>query len=235
MILSRRSTLLGAASIATFPAFARTRRKLVMTGHRGNVATRLWPFFRNRNASDVYGIDKKDGLEWDLAENTPTSKWTALIRDVDIVIHLAATRNADADAAEIDRNNFLAMSVLMAVCEKAITSVFVFASSTFAEPNRYGLPYPTPFPVNHYGWSKVYGEQLGLAASRSARPGLAFRTVRIGWVPVAGDALGCDQGERWVQNIRVDDAYLCSRFMEAAVGDATPGYRSYDCVGRHCG
>lgn len=209
--ISRRVLIGAAASLAAPLAAAAVEapgRLMVITGHLGNIGARLLPHYQP--SWGIIGIDKKQGPEFDLSVRNPA--WTRLLAGAEIVIHLAATANPAADAADIYQNNVLATCNLVEEAIKAGVRRVVFASSTNASPGRYGNPVGTYGPVTPYGASKLFGEALLENAVREnkLRCGSA---VRVRWVPRPGT--DTSNYPHWLQAMEWGDNAMQTHFDQA--------------------
>lgn len=193
---SRRTFLLGAAGGAAAAAFAsgfpRTRGetfvansatwpRLVVTGDLGNIGSQL----RGYGVKIDVGIDKKRGDHEDLAvHNGP---WEGLLRQGDVVLHLAAHASPLATDEEVKRDNVWATLNLVTACAVAKASRIIFASSTWADPQAY--PETTLGRSTGYGRSKLWAENFLRAAASINEYPLDATAVRIGVATPASGVL----------------------------------------------
>lgn len=205
-MMSKRTLLAGAAAMIAGPMHAATaeRRKMLITGHLGNIGSRLLPYYQE--TWDVSGIDKKDGPEFDLS--VPAVDWLGRLIGVDTIIHLAAFALPTGELYEIYPNNVNATSNLVQAAITAKVRHIVFASSTYACPVRYGNPVGWYSTVNFYGASKVFGEGLLQNAARDGM--LTASVIRVMWVPpITTDTSGAPA---WLQKLLWRDAELRKAF-----------------------
>ena len=106
----------------------------------------------------------------------------ALVKGIDVVVHLAGIPFADSSFDELLHNNILATTYLLEAAANAQCKRVVFASSTQAiegyplnQQITSGMPV---MPANLFGVSKCYGEAL--CAFYSAQRGLSCIVLRIG-------------------------------------------------------
>lgn len=208
MNIDRRSLLTGTAAMLLAPrtAGAAERRKMVITGHLGNIGARLLPYYRE--TWDVVGIDKKEGPEFDLALPYTESAWAKRLAGVHTIVHLAALAWPDGAPEPIYQNNVLATSNLIEAISHGGAHRIVFASSTWACPVRVGNPVGSYAPVNPYGASKLFGEGLLENAARDRV--VAASVIRVGWVPRAN--ADTSNAAPWLQKILWRDAELFDAF-----------------------
>ncbi len=161
-------------------------RVVLLTGAAGNVGSKLRAAWRDKY--ELLTLDTRpdpsdpDLIVADLADWD--EDWTALLDEVDVIVHLAANSEPCASWPELWRSNVDAVSnVLLAAAQAGVERV-VFASSCHVFDGA-SWPQPTqelgePTAASAYGASKLMGERLGLSFARAA--GLTFIALRIGWV-----------------------------------------------------
>jgi nucleoside-diphosphate-sugar epimerase len=183
-MISRRKAIIAAASltVSATPMPTAAPRRLVLTGHLGNVGHRIAPALQ-ADGWTLAGIDKKTGPQYDLGYWQES--WVRAFAQARAIIHLAAHPAPNELEDLVRHNNIMAtLNVLQAAREHRVPLV-VFASSTWVGPGLYGNPeYPQSLPINWYGASKLIGEENG--RHFAAQDGRTFVTVRIGWVPLPG-------------------------------------------------
>ena len=140
---------------------------------------------------------------------TYDKSWAKHFENVDTVLHLAADPKPIATWESVQRLNIdLSLNVLRASQEAGVKR-FIFASSNWIlggyrfsnTPLQTETP---PKPINPYGASKLFLEQVGLALSNQC--GMAFVSLRIGYcAPGANEpgqhmAFGRWGQEMWLSN-----------------------------------
>jgi nucleoside-diphosphate-sugar epimerase len=183
---------------------------VVLTGHLGNVGGRLLKCLRESDWT-VHGIDMKDGPEFDLANSGPEARWPTVLKQADILIHLAATPGGRGLSEDVERNNFVALENVFNECCRCRHKKVVFASSLLASPGRYGHPSNSILPINHYGWSKVFAESV--AQNLASDTQTKFTAIRLGYVPPDGTDL--TQLDDWTRSVITSDRKLASAFLSA--------------------
>jgi hypothetical protein len=166
-------------------------RVVLLTGAAGNVGSKLRAAWRDRYELLTLDCrpdpDDPDLIVADLAEWD--EEWTALLDEVDVIVHLAANSDPSASWPELWRSNVDTVSNLLLAAAQAGVERVVFASSchvfdgeSWPESSPAGSPQelPEPTAASAYGASKLMGERLGLSFARAA--GLTFIGLRIGWV-----------------------------------------------------
>lgn len=217
--MDRRIFMLGSAtaalSAATEARAVQLPAAVTITGHRGNIGARLVQYFKAPDLDYVvHGIDKKDGKEFDLSDWSNNRSWP--VHPSVTLIHLAATANPDASREDVEKNNIV---TLINVIKTGVRRV-IFASSTFAEPSRYGNPWrDSDQPAGWYGLSKFSCEQIGTAALVLGKLD-QFTVVRIGWVPPLDWPEGVTPNKDpkisdFLTKIRIDNRTLCRAFFAA--------------------
>jgi nucleoside-diphosphate-sugar epimerase len=133
------------------------------------------------------------------------------MKNVDVVVHLAANSNVEATFEEILSPNIIgAYNVLEAACQSKVQRV-IFASSVHAVKGYFhrreartgqsGQPKDAPRPLNIYGVSKAFGEALCYYFSE--KYGLSCLAIRIGaYVP--------DNQKKAVCQTRTDYGHIIS-------------------------
>jgi uronate dehydrogenase len=116
-------------------------------------------------------------LELELSHAPPLD----LFADIDVVIHLAADANPDADWESLLSNNLEASYRVAAAAMRAHSRRVIFASSVhavWAAPNRPVKPSDAVAPADLYGVSKCFVEALAFWCAHSSATSAA--AVRIG-------------------------------------------------------
>lgn len=214
-MITRRTFVAGTAAMLAAPAVhARAAQTIVVTGHLGNVGSRLVPFLGSGNYS-IRGIDKRyvDDGSFDLA-NVGSERWPGYLHGAETIIHLAATASPDASEEDATRNNSIATMWLLATAA-FVPSVrhVIFASSTWVQPGRYGNPAGGIVPVNPYGRSKLFGEVLCEGLAASVHNDIRTTVVRIGWAPPEGTAI--HRAPAWLRRLHMSTDELCRTFAYA--------------------
>lgn len=177
-------------------ALEESPRVVLITGAAGNLGTKLRRHWQDRY--EVMALDRHedpddpdlilaDLTEWD--EN-----WTALLDEVDVVVHLAANPDPSATWPELVGPNVEGLANLLLACAQAGVERVVFASSCHvfdgdSWPEKPDSPVRNPHRPSAgspYGASKLAGERLGRSFALAA--GLSFVALRFGWVQ-AGENL----------------------------------------------
>jgi nucleoside-diphosphate-sugar epimerase len=207
--MATRRTFLGlAVSVLASPAYADQR--IVVTGHLGNIGQRI----ADKLGTPFVGIDKKNGRLQDLSYRDGDSEWPGMLNGARAVVHLAATGDWLADRDDIYRNNIVATWNLLQECIARGVPRFVFASSTWADWQRYGNPKGSWTP---YARSKQQNENLLKALALTGFLDLAV--LRIGAAPPDNELLNDD----WLKSVRNTTPELIQEFRNALL-DERRGY-----------
>lgn len=161
-------------------------KRIIITGSRGSLGKILKKELRG--VFDLTYIDKKpDGVKaiaLDIADDY--DKFKNILKDNDIIIHLAWDNLEDFPSENIVRQNkVMAENVYRAAVEKNISRVIV-ASSVHANDyskvptGTYLSPKSECWPDTPYGATKIYIEHLGRYYSR--KHGLEVICIRLGGV-----------------------------------------------------
>jgi NAD+ dependent glucose-6-phosphate dehydrogenase len=187
------------------------RPVVLVTGATGYMAHQIVPGLQDRYRLRL--VDISDGGDdqievFDLA-NADSGALGALLRGVDIVVHLAYKHSApganyDASVPAVDKfdvefeNLRMAQNIYRASFDAGVRRVVVASSNHAADWYEHALihrgkktivePYELPLSDGFYGWSKAAYEHLGFVyASGGLGPKLEVVLVRIG-APRAIDA-----------------------------------------------
>eukprot|EP00818_Percolomonas_sp_WS_P002450 CAMPEP_0117451346 /NCGR_PEP_ID=MMETSP0759-20121206/8958_1 /TAXON_ID=63605 /ORGANISM="Percolomonas cosmopolitus, Strain WS" /LENGTH=274 /DNA_ID=CAMNT_0005243939 /DNA_START=30 /DNA_END=854 /DNA_ORIENTATION=+ len=179
------------------------RLRILVTGGSGQIASILrrkigsefdfvWLTHKEKECSDIVS---------DLAVPTNTEQLMTELKRTDIVLHLAADADPDAEWSDVRKNNFDAHYNIIELSRKANVKRFIYASSNHAMTGKFmsdkekpeSLVKPhrlisesEPFaPDSLYGLSKVFGENLCWLYSN--RHGMECISLRIGWVREGGE------------------------------------------------
>lgn len=206
-MITRRILLAGAGGVTIFPGTGLSAptasNKIVITGHLGNIGSRLFAHLREKGWI-VVGVDKKNGAEHDLAfDGMP---WEDNFQRAFAVIHLAATAGVNAPNWAYWHDNYVGMRNVVAACVRQQVPRLIFASTTWVNPRCYGRP--TPHEISEYGKSKLYGEQLVREFASPTRCGVS---IRVGWAPKPGTPRADD----FAESIRNDTPMLMAAFDDA--------------------
>ena len=166
------------------------RRKVLITGAAGHIGRYLLADFAGRY--DVRAFDRVtldgpwESVTGDLAD--PAALLRAM-RGVDVVVHLAATRQEAPFVEDLVPNNIIGLYNTFEAAREAGVRRIVFASSgqtvaAYPKGQRITINDP-PRPSSLYGVTKVFGETLG--RFYHDRYGLEFVALRIGWFLPPGD------------------------------------------------
>ena len=218
-----------------------TRKVVLITGATGNIGSKLTTHFRAAgyplrllclNPGRDPAVQSCDLSVYD-------EGWASAFAGVDTVLHAAADPSPWASWDRAQRLNLDLLLNVMAASHKAGVRRVVFASSNFVVAgHRFGKQALTaaisPFPINPYGASKLFGERVGRMFAE--RYGMSFIAFRIGvcqrghgnrhgpWIPFG----------RWGQQMWVSDRDLCAAF-QAAVEDERISFGVYNLVSTNPG
>jgi nucleoside-diphosphate-sugar epimerase len=199
-------------TVARFAAGSAVTTRVLVTGAAGNLGRKAIAALAELDASAVLGIDHGPagdlGSEIELIDadlSTYDPSWAERFRDVDVVLHLAADPRPIATWQSVLRSNLdLSHHVLRAAEQHGVLR-FVFASSNwvlggYRFTNETLTPATPPRPVNPYGFSKLATERDGAAVS--ARCGMSFLALRIGWCQPGDNRPGSHMAfGRWGQEL----------------------------------
>lgn len=177
------------------------RERVLVTGGAGVIGQAVW-----RHLHDRYALSSLDRVE---ASNYPVSHVAniadfeaiqATFRDIDMVVHLAASVRVDSPWPEVLENNLIATFNVYESAKRAGGRAVVFASSnhTIGMYEIDGAPAiydvndsrvydhrAEPRPDSLYGVSKLYGEALGRYYQENF--GIRSYNLRIGTVRADDD------------------------------------------------
>jgi nucleoside-diphosphate-sugar epimerase len=159
----------------------------------------------------------KDVVKADLS--TYDEAWARYFAGVDAILHLAANSDPCAGWEVVYKDNWLSTKNVFHAAFQYGAQRLIFASSNWVMAGyRDGTERLTaelpPRPINLYGVSKLYGEELGRVYASN---GLSFIAFRIGWCQARrGNQPGAHMGSRWDQLKWLSDRDLCHA-MERAV------------------
>lgn len=192
-----------------------TSKTVLIAGAAGNIGRKLQKHFAGLGWN-LRLLDAATGADLSLYDKS----WTGSFAGVDAVIHLASHSDPWAGWASIYKNNWLTTrNVTRAALEHDVKRL-VFASSNWVlagyrnSRERLTTDLP-PKPINHYGFAKVCGENLGRVYAGKGRSFIAFR---IGWCQATpGNRPGPHMGSRWQQLKWLSDRDLCQAFERSIV------------------
>lgn len=214
--ITRRGIIAAGAVLFAAPAIAQSAQWVVMTGHMGNIGSRLADSF------SVVGIDKKAGPQFDLSQpNWAGSKWRDRLQNIKAVIHLATVYGDGKMDEQRDEDMRGNINLLQACIEYGVKRI-VFATSTWAKPAEYRPDYKPGDRLTLYGESKLAMERA-LGAACDARLLESAISLRIGHAPHNADDIPFDSANRYLT--RTDD--LVKAFA-AAASERFVGYREVD-------
>jgi len=171
------------------------RRKVVVTGASGYIASLLLPAFRERydlTLLDVRTTDRTGkpvpGIQMADLTSRDRESYRHFFRGADAVVHLGFTRAADKDDPVQDfyaelTNVEMAFHVFQTAAEEGVRRVVMASSNHAADyyerlilENKFDVVTPEirPLSDNFYGWAKEAYEHLGFvyAVGRIQYPGL---------------------------------------------------------------
>jgi nucleoside-diphosphate-sugar epimerase len=166
-------------------------RRVLVTGAAGNLGRKACAALAALDDVAMVGIDERaaddlgPGIDLVAADlSIYEAAWTECFRGIDVVLHLAADPRPVASWESVLRSNITVSHHVLRAAEEHGVARVVFASSNWIlggyRFTRDRLtPATPPRPVNAYGVSKLVTEHDGAAVS--ARSGMAFLALRIGW------------------------------------------------------
>jgi uronate dehydrogenase len=205
-------------------------RTVLITGAAGNIGAKITAHFRATGAYELRLLDLRagDGIVaadlgvWD-------GKWPGLFAGVDTVIHLAGDPRGTASWAEVMHANVHGTQHVLRAARDAKVRRVVFASTNqtmlgyrFREEVASVTTDLPPMPLSPYGFSKLFGEQLGHAFAEET--GISFLALRIGYfqpganVPGPQMKIGVWGQSMWLSNRDMNHA------MERAIEAVNVGF-----------
>lgn len=161
---------------------------LAITGAAGNLGGRAGEHLRRFPELDLRLFDRQTRQDSSIIEvdfTLPPQSWSHHFEGIDTLLHFAAHPNSTIDDETAQRLNIdMTCDVFAAAVAHGVRRI-VFASSNWVMAGRRfsDLTLPTdlpPAPINPYGYSKLFGERLGLSLARSH--GIEFIALRIGLI-----------------------------------------------------
>jgi nucleoside-diphosphate-sugar epimerase len=169
-------------------------KTVVVTGAGGFVGGHLVPELA-RSGLSVIAVSRDPALGFGL-DNVRTvplprsaTEWTALLQDVDAIVHLAGLAHVSAADEEHDRINHRLVAEIADAAKQSSVEHFVFISSIAAQTGPSAQHVVTeqddPRPAGAYGVAKLAGEE---ALKRSGVPFTILRPVVIDGPNAKGNA-----------------------------------------------
>ena len=185
---------------------------VLITGAGGHLGRKLFDYLDADDQFTVSGLDIRpvDHPNIHSADMTASPDWAALLKGVDVIVHLAGDREPTASWASSVKNNMDATLELYHQAVQMGVSRVVLASSNWIHGNKRftddALDSSTPpGPINAYGMSKLFCERTG--AYFAEFHDLSVICLRIGWTQWTNDnqpgthmAMG-----RWGQEMWLSD------------------------------
>lgn len=219
-MITRRALIaaMGAAALAS-PVHGRGAYTKFMTGHMGNIGSRL---LAPLDVPPTSGIDRKRGPGWDLQR--PNGAWASYFLNAGTFLHLAAcVRQDDTPEADVEiyNDNIISLINLCEFIKPLRPRKFVFASSVGVDPELYGYP---PKLLSPYSKSKIWAEEY----LRSTPPCASVTAIRIGYAPHEPPTTPIPD---YMAAIQVSTANLVNAFGDA-MEDDRPGFTVVEMVGQ---
>jgi nucleoside-diphosphate-sugar epimerase len=195
-------------------------RRILLTGACGNIGRKLSVKLRERYESVL--LDRNAGVELGIEYADFTQfheSWVRRFPSVDVVVHLAANPNTDANWSELLPDNIDSVLNICTACVRGGVKRLVFASScqTMEGYRDRGTGLITadlePLPVNSYGVSKRIGEKI--CRHYADRYQLSVVCLRIGWVPRGGDQVALTASNAWLRRKWLSEKDLNQVFSRA--------------------
>jgi NAD+ dependent glucose-6-phosphate dehydrogenase len=185
---------------------------VLITGAGGHLGRKLFDALDQEVGYSVSGIDIRpvDHPHIHMADLSGDLNWIALLKDVDVIVHLAGDREPAATWSSAIKHNMDATLTLYHHAAAHGVKRVVLASSNWIHGDKRFTDDPLnsatpPGPLNAYGMSKLFGERTG--AYFAEYHGLSVICLRIGWTQWTHDnqpgphmAMG-----RWGQEMWLSD------------------------------
>jgi nucleoside-diphosphate-sugar epimerase len=197
--------------------------RVLVTGPGGRIGPHLLPLFRERFTLRLLDKSPLDGPDESIvADLSDQSVLEDAMKDIDAVLHLAATSDEAPFLEELVPNNVEGVYRVFEAARISGVNRVVFASTVqtcgFNAPGTIEAA-DIPHPVSMYGATKLFGEALG--RFYADRHGLEFVAVRIGWFqPYDSEHLKNNKGARSLWLSPNDAAEIFARCLE------TPGLKN---------
>jgi nucleoside-diphosphate-sugar epimerase len=201
-------------------------RTVLITGASGGIGRKLRAAWADRY--DLILLDSRPDVDDAVIEadlSVWDEEWVALFDEADVVVHLAANPNPEAEWSDLvgpnlDGLNHVFLATLLAGIDR-----LVFASSNHAMGGYENAGVPVdpslpPRPDGPYGASKLVGERLGIALSRTQ--GLTFVGLRIGWAQ-HGENRAETLPHSWAREMWLSNDDLVALFTRAIEAELEPG------------
>lgn len=175
--------------------------KVAVTGASGFIAKEVISLFVQNNV-DFIALTRKNSLECECYVETDYSvdHLISILKDVQIVVHLAAIRGKDNSLGyeEFRENEALTENILKAMAKVGVKKIIYMSSiSVYSTLNQ--LPWSEkqiPYPTSFYGLSKLVGEHLCFLYKKKNIDSVIFRCAHV---------LGYE-----------DNSYMLSTFLRSA-------------------
>jgi len=185
---------------------------VLVTGAAGHLGRKLFDALDADEDYTVSGIDIRsvDHHGIHTANLSDDQTWIELLKDVDVIVHLAGDREPGASwASAIEHNMDATISLYHHAVAMRVKRVVMASSNWIHGDKRFTndklMQDTPPGPVNAYGMSKLFCERTG--AYFAQHHGLSVICLRIGWTQWTHDnrpgphmAMG-----RWGQEMWLSD------------------------------
>jgi NAD+ dependent glucose-6-phosphate dehydrogenase len=185
---------------------------VLITGAGGHLGRKLFDALEQDAGYKVSGIDIRpvDHPHIHMADLSGDPNWVDLLKNVDVIVHLAGDREPAATWSSAIKHNMDATLALYHCAAAHGVKRVVLASSNWIHGDKRFTDDPLnsatpPGPLNAYGMSKLFGERTG--AYFAEYHGLSVICLRIGWTQWTHDnqpgphmAMG-----RWGQEMWLSD------------------------------
>lgn len=170
-------------------------KSILLTGASGKVGRAFYERTRGRYRASLCDLREPDfevaeGDTFEIVDLTDPDAIPSVVKDHDVVVHLAGIPDPSAAFSDLLPANILATTYLLEAAVSTGCTRFVFASSAqtiegYAIDKQIpdGAP---PRPANMYGVTKCYGEAL--CAYHAFKSGMSCVALRIGAFEEPGSA-----------------------------------------------
>jgi nucleoside-diphosphate-sugar epimerase len=182
------------------------KKVIAITGAAGHIGKMVAEEFNGKYILKLFNRrgnrESNESIPYNYIEISNPEELDGLLDGVDVLIHLAADRRAEAAWSSVYYNNILATYNIFEACRKSGVKRVIFASTNHVQHGYTAKTTPETFNLDFYeknkllsindptladslyGVSKIFGEELGKFYANKYN--IEFIALRIGWT-IPGD------------------------------------------------